>query len=158
MAVDGTSEFSVLFDDQDAEDFRSAIRDTMQMGLPQDRGLRPTFHFPATITYPAGTILDSEGRPIDPRIKGAPNQKDAKQPPCTVDYAPDTTNEGGLVGTNWDGRAVVTILDVDYELVADAIEVDLSAKRYLIQERTTVGLGSCTVYQLRCFQKGVETS
>lgn len=158
MALDSTTEFSVLFNDQDAADFRTAIRDTMQMGVPQDSALRPTFYFPVTTSYPAGTILDSEGRPIDPRIQGTAHQKEAEQPPCTVEYASDTTNQGGLVGTNWDGRAVITIFDIDYTLVADAIEVDLSGKRYMIQERTATGLGSCTVYQLLCFQKGVEVA
>lgn len=139
--------------------FRSSITSTMIMGLPQNDAEKPTFHFPQTSVWPGGTRLDTEGRPIDPRVKPvSASGKTAVQVPCAVEYATDTTNEGTMVGTFWDARAVVTVLDTDYATIKDAIEVDLSTKRYLIQEMTEVGLGPVTVYQLMCFRKGVDTS
>lgn len=140
----------------DPDLFRSSIRDTMIMGLPQDEAERPTFYFPATgYSYPEGTLLDTEGRPIDPRIKGTPVQKAAVQVPCAIETALDTSNGGGLF-THWDTRKQLTVLDVDYAGIADSTEVDLSKERYLIQEVTSVGLGPVTIYQLMCFRKGVK--
>jgi hypothetical protein len=149
----------------DPDFFRSSIRNTMIMGLPQNEDERPIFHFPVTgYSYPDGTRLDSEGRPIDPRVKGAPVQKesvrsgsDVDEVACAVDTSLDTSNSSGLVGAYWDTRKQLTVLDTDYAKIADATEVDLSARRYLIQEVSSVGLGPVTVYQLMCFRKGVES-
>lgn len=139
-----------------ADTFRSNIINTMIMGLPVPVGQRPTFHFPATLTYPQGTVLDSGGKPIDPRIKPIRTAPTPVQVPCAVEFASDTTPDTGLVGPYWETRATVTVLDIQYEQVKDAIEVDLSGRRYLIQEMTSVGLGPVTVYTLICFRKGVE--
>lgn len=141
-----------------ADDFRMNIRNTMIMGLPVAIDERPTFYFPPSmITYPAGTRLDSEGRPIDPRVKAVPIAPDPVQVPCAVEFTPDTTNDTTTAGPFWTGRAVLTVLDIDYALIEAAIEVDLAKRRYLIQELTEVGLGTVTVYQLYCWRKGVES-
>jgi hypothetical protein len=136
--------------------FRSVITATMVMGLPQKPEEQPTFYFRTIVTYPVGTKLDTEGRPIDPRIK--PSVTTALPPiqvPCAVEFAPDTTNDEGLAGTYWQTRAVLTLLDTQYEQVKDAIEVQLGDRRYIISFLyPPLGLGLVTVYQLSCFAKG----
>lgn len=139
--------------------FRTNITATMVMGLSNDTELQPTFFFRSASTYPVGTVLDPEGRPIDPRV--TPTLTPAFPPlkvPCAVEYMPDTTNNEGLAGTFWSNRAVLTMLDVQYAQVAEAIEVDLDGRRYLIQQMTSVGLGLVTVYMLQCYAKGTGDS
>lgn len=138
--------------------FRTNITATMVMGLPNDNNLKPTFYFRETSSYPAGTRLDSSGKPIDPRISATVTPSHAPvQVPCAVEYQQDTSNNSTIVGTLWTDRAIVTLLDTHYAEIADAIEVDLSGKRYLIQQMTSVGLGTVTVYQLQCYIKGVDS-
>lgn len=140
----------------DPDNFRTTIRSTMTMGLPEDEDLQPTFFFRVTTTYPAGTVLDHTGKAIDPRVHAITTAPAPVKVPCAVEYAPDSTNNSTLVGTLWSDRAVVTVLDTDYALIKEAIEVDLSGRRYMIQQVFTVGLGPVTVYQLQCYMKGVD--
>lgn len=142
----------------DPDVFRTNIRNTMIMGLPVPTNERPTFYFPEVLTYASGTLLDSEGRPIDPRVKPTRTSPAPVQVPCAVEFASDTTNDQNLAGTFWQSRASLTLLDTEYAQVVDAIEVDLATRRYLIQEMTEVGLSTVTVYTLLCFRKGVETA
>lgn len=143
----------------DADSFRTNIRNTMIMGLPSDTTLQPTFYFRTSYTYPTGTVLDPEGKPIDPRVQAtASTSSSPVQVPCAVEFAPDNTNDEGLAGTFWSDRAVLTLLDDDYAQVKDAIEVDLSGRRYMIQQMNALGLGPVTVYQLYCFMKGTGGS
>lgn len=142
----------------DPDDFRDQITNTMVMGLPVPVEERPTFHFPGTDTFPVGTPMTPEGRPVDPRIAPATStSKDPVQVPCAVEFATDSTNDTGLAGAFWQTRATLTLLDIHYAQVKDATEVDLAGRRYLIQEMTNVGLSTVTVYTLTCFRKGVET-
>lgn len=141
----------------DAALFRTNIRNTMVMGTPVPVAERPTFHFPpGRVVYPVGTKLDSEGRPIDPRIKGVAAPTTPIQVACAVEFAADSTNNTQLAGTFWASRATITLLDTEYAQVQGAIEVDLAARRYIIQELAETGLGPVTVYTLLCFRKGVE--
>jgi hypothetical protein len=140
-----------------ADTFRTQITNTMIMGLPSDPALQPKFYFRSTSTYATGTLVDAEGKPIDPRIK--PTATSAAAPvmvPCAVEFTPDNSNDEGLAGTFWATRAVLTLLDVHYTQVKDAIEVDLGGRRYLVSYlEPPVGLGPVTVYRLHCFPKGV---
>lgn len=141
----------------DATAFRTNITNTMVMGLPNDDNLKPTFYFRETATYPSGTKVDATGKPIDPRVQPTLTPaSDPVQVPCAVEFTLDNSNNSTLVGVMWTDRAVVTLLDTHYVLVKDAIEVDLSGKRYMIQQMTSVGLGPVTVYQLQCFIKGAD--
>lgn len=139
-----------------ADTFRSQITATMIMGLPATQAEQPTFYFRSTSTYPNGTKLDTEGRPIDPRIKPTVTEAAPSiQVPCAVEFSPDTTNDEGMAGTFWQTRAVVTVLDTQYEQVKDAIEVQLGGRRYNISFLAPpYGLGPVTIYQLHCFPKG----
>lgn len=138
--------------------FRDRIRFAMNMGLPQTLADRPTFYFRAVRTFPVGTRLDSEGSPLDPRI--APVSTAAPNPvqvPCAVEFKADNSDNETIVGTFRDTTATLTLLDVDYALVADAIEVALGQQRYNIgYAAPPLGLGQATVYQLFCFPKGED--
>lgn len=140
----------------DADTFRTSITNTMVMGLPNDDTLKPTFYFRSTSTYPPGTKLDPSGKPIDARMRPTVTSLPPVQVPCAVEYQQDTSNNESLVGTLWTDRATVTVLDIHYDTIKDAIEVELSGKRYMIQQMTSVGLGPVTVYQLQCYIKGSE--
>lgn len=136
--------------------FRAQITATMTMGLPANTDEQPKFYFRSTAEFPAGTKLDPEGRPIDPRVKATVTHAvPPVQVPCAVEFSPDTTNDEGLAGTFWQTRAVVTLLDTQYQQVQDAIEVQLGGRRYNIAFLAPpIGLGPVTVYQLHCFPKG----
>ncbi|HET6914976.1 MAG TPA: hypothetical protein VFH56_02690 [Acidimicrobiales bacterium] len=143
----------------DPDSFRSTIQSTMTMGLPGPTNLQPTFYFRETYSYPQGTVLDPEGKPIDPRVQAtATPAASPVQVPCAVEFSPDNSNNEGPVGTFWTDRAVLTLLDTDYATVATAVEVDINGQRYLIQQMSAIGLGPVTVYQLQCFMKGTGGS
>lgn len=143
----------------DPDAFRTNIRDTMIMGLPNEERLKPTFYFRSTYVYPQGTVLDPEGKPIDPRVQAtATPSSPPVQVPCAVEFSPDTTNNEGPAGTFWSDRAMLTVLDTDYADIDGAIEVDLAGERYLIQRIKAMGLGSVTIYQILCFLKGTGGS
>lgn len=143
----------------DPDVFRTNIRNTMIMGLPEPDGLKPTFYFRTTFSYPPGTALDPEGKPIDPRVQATATAASVPvQVPCAIEYSPDTTNNESLAGTFWTDRALLTVLDTDYARIASAIEVDINGKRYMIQQMSAVGLGNVTIYQLQCFMKGTGGS
>jgi hypothetical protein len=142
----------------DPDLFRTTIRNAMIMGLPEPTALQPTFYFRTTYSYPQGTVLDPEGKPIDPRIQATAKASAPVQVPCAVEFSPDTTNNEGLAGTFWTDRAMLTVLDTDYASIQEAIEVDLSGERYLIQRVKAIGLGTVTVYQMLCFLKGTGGS
>ena len=147
---------SPLLGSFDADGFRSNIVATMVMGLPVEDELKPTFYFRATLSYPSDTKLDGSGKPIDARVRPTVTSPDPVQIPVAIEYVTDTTNDEGMVGTYWSDRAIVTVLDAQYALVEDAIEVDLSGRRYLIQNSTALALGPVGVWQLYCFKKGVN--
>lgn len=142
-----------------ATTFRDTIRNTMIMGLPNTTQQQPTFYFRSTATYPGGTRLDVDGRPIDPRI--APTLVYAHAPlkvPCAVEWGLDNANNEGLAGTFWSDRATITLLDTEYVQVKDAIEVDLAGRRFLIQKVIPLAIGTVDVYQLQVFLKGTGGS
>jgi hypothetical protein len=139
----------------DADAFRTAITNTMIMGLPVEPAQQPIFYFRNAATYPTGTKVDSEGRAIDARIK--PTLTPAHVPvsvPCAIEWGLDTTNNEGMVGTMWTDRATLTLLDTAYTQVQDAIEVDLGGRRFLIQKVVPLALGTVGVFQLQVFLKG----
>lgn len=141
----------------DPDAFRTNITNTMIMGLPEDPTLQPTFYFRAVKTYPAGTLLDTEGSPLDPRIEATVTAPDPVQVPCAVEYTANSTDQETLIGTFKTGRAKLTLLDVAYELVKDAIEVSLGEVRYNITfQEPPIGLGPVTVYQLHVFPKNED--
>lgn len=138
----------------DADQFRTSIHFAMNLGLPEDVSERPTFYFRQVKTYPTGTRVDTEGTPLDPRIKVTITAPDPVQVPCAVEFQPTASDAEGLVGTFRNTHATLTLLDVDYEVIEDAIEVSLGNVRYNISYQSPpIGLGTATIYTLHCFPK-----
>lgn len=141
----------------DPQVFRDNIHFAMQLGLPQKTEDRPTFYFREVRSFPVGTVLDSEGSPLDPRIAPVVTTTPPVQVPCAVEFQADGTDNQGLVGTFRDSKVTLTLLDVDFEKVRDAIEVALGQVKYNISFLAPpIGLGQATVYQLHCFPKGED--
>lgn len=140
----------------DPDVFRTAIVNTMVMGLNSQTHLKPTFHFPKTTSWPNGTILDTFGKPVDGRVQATVTSPPSVQVPCTVEFSPDTTDNEALTGTFKQTRCTLTLLDAQYTQVAAAIEVDVDGHRYAINDLHTFALGPVNVYQLLCFRKGVD--
>lgn len=141
----------------DPQVFRDNIHFAMNMGLPPDPAQRPTFHFRAVKTYPAGTLLDSEGTPLDPRVAATISAPDPVQVPCAVEFQTTRNDDESLVGTFRQTAASITLLDVDYDVVKDAIEVALNGNRFNIGYlEPPIGMGEVTVYILHCFPKGED--
>lgn len=137
--------------------FRTNIHFAMQLGLPQATKDRPTFYFRTTKTFPVGTVTDTEGVPLDPRIAATVTAPDPVQVPCAVEFSADRSDNESLVGTFRDTKVTLTLLDVDFAKVKDAIEVGIGQVRYNIGFLAPpIGLGQATVYQLHCFPKGED--
>lgn len=133
--------------------FRTAIQNTMNMGLPTTVSEQPTFYFAKTRSYPVGTALDEDGLPFDPTITPTITSPPAKRVPCAVEFTPVETDELP-VGTLRKTKATLTLLDEDYKKIKDAIEVALGGDRYIISYLAPpLGLFEVTVYQLICYGK-----
>lgn len=153
MAVVADPNFGAGFS---ASDFRTNIRNTMLMGLPEDRALWPTFLWSVKRTYasqdPAGKPYNFSARPVTEVTH------DPVRVPVAVEFASNTTLSenlpAGIVETT---KVIVTILDEDYAEVksADTIQMDQSDYRISFVA-PVVGLFDVTVYQLYC-QTGDES-
>ena len=81
----------------DPDFFRTVITSTMTMGLNTQTELQPTFYFPRTTTWPGGTILDAEGKPVDARVQAVVTQATPLAVPCAVEFVGDGTDNEELV-------------------------------------------------------------
>lgn len=134
--------------------FRTNIHFAMNLGLPQDPAERPTFYFRSVKAYPPGTVTDTEGTPLDPRIQVTVSAPPPVQVPCAVEFQAAHSDAEGLVGTFRATHVTLTLLDVDYVTVKDAIEVNIGRVRYNISYQSPpVGLGQATVYTMHCYPK-----
>ena len=147
----------------DPDNFRTQIRNTMIMGLPQTIGERPTFYSPATTTWPTHYAngdpinFDDDGKPLDPTVRPVEHGGDVGiQVACAVEFKAATgEDQEVLVGNFRDTSAVLTLLDTEYALVAGCDTVDLGGVRYYINYiGPPLGLGTVTVYQLYCNPTG----
>lgn len=117
----------------DATAFEEGIRFAMRMGAPINPADRATFRFPRTTTYPEGTRLDREGRPLDPRVV---RTEGTTRPDLQVDVAieygvPGNTDETP-VGRFANGQVTVTLFQADYDQVKDAREIVIGQDTYIV--------------------------
>jgi hypothetical protein len=129
-----------------ADRFRQKIRATMQLGIPTDEELRPTFRWSPTRTHSgpvsrAGTPYSFGATPV------STDQPDPVQVPCGVKYG-SRTYEGTALGEFKESEAELTLLDVDYEEVADADYVSLGGNLYRIEYRTVSSLQEVQIWRL----------
>ena len=133
--------------------FRDAITFAMNMGLPTDDSESATFHFRKTKQFPTGTRLDQDGNPLDPNVLPVVERPEPVKVPCAVEFSPAGLDERP-VGAFKPTKAVITILDVHWPQVQDAIEVELGGDRYVISyTEPPIGLFEVTVYRMVCFAR-----
>lgn len=133
------SEFA---DDFDQTEFETAIRETMQMGMPEDVAERLTWWWDRDKTHSpddsAGYPLMWDSEPIedDP---GNPDLPDVGDPQSlVVDYAMEFSSRPAgskttVLGEIDNSRAEVTLFDSDYQRVKTADYATFGESRYRIQ-------------------------
>lgn len=133
--------------DFDGDQFRRAIRFAMEMGISPDEDKKPLFVFrSASRTYWKAGVqlattprLDRDGKPLDPTIKVVESPRQTKQVDCAVEL--DQADAEELpVGNFRPTKAIVTLLDTEYEQVKDARELVYNGDRY-VYGYEPVGLG-----------------
>jgi hypothetical protein len=134
-----------------ADDFRSAIRFAMNMGLPEDSQEQATFRWTTKKTYDAA---DPAGVPFDFTAKPSKTvSHEDVQVPVSVQFVPQLTR--GESGTPWgtidSPKAILTILDEDYVEVVGADLVLLGKNTYTVDYvAPPEGLFDVTIYEIYC--------
>lgn len=141
------SAFAASFDESG---FVDAIKSTMQMGIPQDPTERLVFHWaaPSTVTpaSPAGNPYEwgqtTSGEP-EPGVPARSLQ---------VDYALEMGQDASsntMAGTFENPKATVTLLDAEYQQVADADYCTIGSSIYrILYHQPVIGLFDVSVHQL----------
>lgn len=132
----------------DADLFRSKIRDTMLMGMPTATPQGAIFRRHEQRTY---AVEDPDRNPYEwGETPTSETTFEDVQVPVAVEFSARPAGSAQTVMGEFDvSRAILTLLDVDYELVKDADEVLLGGNRYRIQfTAPPIGLFSVTVYQI----------
>lgn len=112
------------------EEFEAAIYAAMDMAMPDDEALRPTFRFKAAKTFARG---DRGGRPLS--LTATPiSQKAEKeiQVPCLVTFGNATEDETPMTQFNT-AEASIMLFDREYQQVKEADDVLLGGARYEIR-------------------------
>lgn len=140
----------------DADVFRQAILDTMEMGLPTDTAERLTFHWERDRTYTpedrAHHPYDLDATPTTDEPQDPDNPTDERQIVYALEFSarPAGSHEGQF-GEFDTSRAVVTILDSEWVLIADPKPdyATIDGSRYDIDfSAPPVALFDATVYTL----------
>lgn len=137
--------------DFDAATFRDAIHFAMNMGLPDDEAKRATFIFTEVVTY---AVSDPAGQPYDWTEKPKTDaQKAPVEVPCSVRFVPSLIRSGSgtAFGTVNSPKAIITVLDTEYELTQGAHQVRLDDAMYTIDYvAPPEGLFDVTIYDYYC--------
>lgn len=148
------SEFAADFDQADWED---SIRQTMRMGMPEDDAFKLTWYWKREQVFSpddtAGNPYEWDDDPItdDPGNPDLPD--DGAEQTLIVDYAIEfSSRPAGSVNTVLgeidNSRAVVTLLDSDYQQVRDADYAKIDRSTYRIQfDSPAIGLFGATVWE-----------
>jgi hypothetical protein len=123
--------------DFDADQFRNAIRFAMQMGTPPDVDKQPVFVFKPTgrsywknsVQLGSAPRLDRDGKPLDPTIEVRVVEAATKRVDCAVEIIRADAEELP-VGTFRQTKAIVTLLDEQYEQVVGCTELVFDGDRY----------------------------
>ena len=130
-----------------ADLFRENIKSTMQMGSPNAVADKATFQWPVNSTFVGKT--DPSGRPYDFASQVvSENKKEDVQVDCAVEFV-TRAGDGTPIGDFENPRAVLTLLDVDYEQVRGATKVLLGGNSYkILFTEPPVGLFTVTVFSI----------
>ena len=113
----------------DVEGFRSAIRSTMQMGMPNAIEERATFIWPATATF---NKANKAGRPFNfnEQASSVDPQKEL-QVDCAYEFV-ERASHGTPLGQFENPRVKLYLMDVDYEKIVGAVKARLGGNMYTI--------------------------
>lgn len=132
----------------DSDGFRDAIRNTMMMGMPNATSERVTFRWSELKTF---AKHDASGRPLDWYANPTVNitQPDVEVP-VAIEFSARRSMSGATnVGDFDNPRAILTLLDVDFELVEGADKVIIDGSEYTVEfVEPPVGLFDVTVYTM----------
>jgi hypothetical protein len=152
-----SSAFSGGFDEAR---FRDAITNTRLMGIPEDPAERLTFWWRRDQTYspddPAGNpydwteppVLDAPGNPTLP--DDGLDQEQSLQVPYALEFSARPASSSNTVFGEIDAsRAVVTMLETDFQKVRTADYAVIGDSRYRIQfDAPPLGLFNVTIWTL----------
>lgn len=135
-----------------ASEFRSVIKTTMRMGIPEAPEERLIWHFNPVKAY---SPQDAALKPYDystPPVLDQPSDPDNPDGSKVVDYALEFASGTSLeadIGRFDTSRAVVTLLDVDYEEIRNADYAMIGRTYYEIKfVGPPLGMFDVTVYQV----------
>jgi hypothetical protein len=137
--------------------FRSAVEDTMLMGMPETVADRLTFWWQRDKVYSpddaAGSPYDWTAAPVsdDPGNPALPDDGVAQSLVVTyaIEFAARTTGSATVFGEIDTSRAVVTVMDSDYEQIKTADYATIGDTRYRIQFRgPPIGLFGVSVWSV----------
>lgn len=131
----------------DPANFRTVIRDTMTMGLPENEADRATFRWSPTRTY---VEQDSSANPWDWTDSATTTvEHDDVQVPVALEFARTNEQSGTALGQFDTPRVILTLLDEDYDQVVGADVVLLGQNTYRWEfTEPPIGLFEVTVYRL----------
>jgi hypothetical protein len=123
--------------DFDGDQFRNAIRFAMQMGAPPDPDKQAMFIFkPTGRTYWKNDVqlgstprLDRDGKPLDPTVEVRLVEANTKSVDCAIEIIRADAEELP-VGTFRQTKAIVTLLDAQYEEVVGCSELLYNGDHY----------------------------
>lgn len=134
-----SSAFASLFNE---DEFRTNIRATMQMGMPEDEADRLTWVWKRERTYErpsrAGRPFDLGSAPVTDVATNDELDDDGGEQTLIVDYALEFSSRPAgsqttMLGEIDTSRAEVTLFDVDWEQVRTADYCQISDAKYRIQ-------------------------
>ena len=134
----------------DEDLFRDSIRFAMNIGIPETEADRPTFRWNVEKAY---AVADPAGAPYS--WTATPTQTithDDVQVPVAVQFVPKKSQSYGTPFGEVDpSRAILTVLDEDYELIRGADQVILTGNTYNFTNIAPAdGLFGVTVYSIYC--------
>lgn len=128
-------------------EFRTAIENTMMMGLPNTVQERPTFRWRPVSEY---TVSDTGGTPynIKEDVPVSTEAPEDVQIACAVEFISRSTLSGGTAVGDFDTpRAIIYVMDTHYPSVRTANEVLLGGNVYDIDfHAPPIGLFDFTLY------------
>lgn len=142
----------------DETTFRDAIQNTMLMGIPEDENERLTFWWNREQTYtpddPAGNPYDWTATPVtdepgNPAIAD-PGTNQSLIVPYALEFSARPAGSSNTAFGEIDAsRAVVTLMDGDFQQIHTADYATIGPTRYRIQfAGPPVGLFAVTVHQI----------
>jgi hypothetical protein len=132
----------------DGAEFRDAIKFAMGMALPDEESERVTFRWLVDRTY---STADPVGAPYSyDEVPSSTVAKDDVQITCGVSFiSRATAAQGNAVAGFESPRVIVTVLDEDYDSVAEADEIIFDGSTYQINYwEPPQGLFDVSIYKV----------